>query len=441
MMFPQKNLIPLLLILTLGLAGQQEVPEKPSFAWKTPPKKLFLDNGLSYIYQKDDSSAITVVHILIKGGKRDEPEGKEGLAYLTTRLAVVIPDERKVQQLMDQATQLTMDCKSDYSFINISCLSENLDDSLETMSKIMQDPLFSGLRIDSIKKQMDRQRESAKDDSIQMAHDACFDIFFKNTSYGGSVFGTEDSVKAIKKQDIEDFYKSHFVAENMVVVITTDLKEEDVSGLMDKYFNKFPKGTSMESAPVVFQPPEKKVHSLDRDTEQTLACYAFPLPKMNERNLVLAYMLENLLGKGFNSRLWPLRQKEKLAYVVDSRANQLREGGFLEAYLETDNTKKDLAMGALGIVLQKLYEDGVSEEEFQITQTNSKANFLRNNETKNIRSSTIAYHEALGVGYDFVNAYFAEIDKTTLEEFNAYIKEVLNPDKGIGLTVGPQAQE
>ncbi len=439
-MSSRKILIPLLLISALALIATQEDSKTPTSAWKIPPKQLSLKNGLTYIYQKDVSSAVTVVQVLIRAGKRDEPKGKEGLAYLTTRLAIAIPDQRKVQDLMDQATRLTMDSKSDYSFINISCLSENLDDSLETMTKIMRDPLFSGLKIDGIKKQMNRRRESAEDDSIQVAHDACFEIFFKDTPYGSSMFGTEESVKAIKKKDIGNFYESHFVARNMVVVCTSNLEEEEISKLVEKYFKKFPAGTLSEPEPLTINPPAEKSHSLERDTEQTLASYVFPLPRINARNLIFAYMLENLLGKGFNSRLWPLRQKEKLAYLVNSRANQLKEGGFIEAYLETENSKKESAMDALNKVLLDLYEEGVSEKELQVTKTNSKANFLRNNETKNVRSITIAYFEALGVGYDFINRYFSEIDATSLEEFNAYIKEVLNPEKGISITVGPKGQ-
>ncbi len=440
MMSSGKILVPLILIFALVLTGSQEDGENPTSAWKIPPKTLSLENGLTYIYQRDVSSGVTVVHVLIKGGKRDEPKGKEGLAYLTTRLAVAIPDQRKVQDLMDQATQLTMDCKSDYSFINISCLSENLDDSLETTTKIMLDPLFSGLKIDGVKKQMNYRRESAEDDSIQMAHDAYFDIFFRDTPYSGSIFGTEDSIKAIKKKDVENFYKSHFVAKNMIVVVSSDLEEEEISKLVDKYFKKFPQGTLNEPAPITISPPGEKSHTLERDTEQTLASYAFPLPRIGNRHLILAYMLENLIGKGFNSRLWPLRQKAKLAYLVDSRATQLREGGFIEAYLETENSKKFLALDAINKVLSDLYAEGIAEEELQVTKTNSKANFLRNNETKNIRSITIAYYAALGLGHDFINSYFSEIDATTLEEFNAYIKEVLLPEKGVSITVGPKAQ-
>lgn len=439
-MASRKILIPIILVLSLVLTGTQEEKKDPTSAWKIPPKKLSLENGLNYIYQKDISSGVTVVHVLIKGGKRDEPKGKEGLAYLTTRLAIAIPDEGKVQDLMDQATQLTMDCNSDYSFINISCLSENLDDSLETTTKIMSDPLFSGLKIDGIKKQMNHRRDTAEDDSIQMAHDACFGIFFKDTPYGSSMFGTEDSLKAIKKKDIENFYKSHFVPKNMVVAISSDLEEEEISTLVEKYFKKFPQGMPSDPALFTVTPPAEKTHALERDTEQTFAGYSFPLPRISVRNLILGYMLENLIGKGFHSRLWPLRQKEKLAYLVNSRTSQLREGGFIEAYLETENSKRDVALDALDKAMLKLYEEGVSEEELRVTKINSKANFLRSNETKNIRTITIAYFEALGMGYDFINRYFSEIDATTLEEFNAYIKDVLDPDKGIRITVGPNAQ-
>ncbi len=439
-MASRKIFIPLIFVLASALIGNQEENKSSAHTWKIPPKKLSLQNGLSYIYQKDVSSGVTAVQVLIRGGKRDEPKGKEGLAYLTTRLAITIPDQRKVQDLMDQATRLTMDCKSDFTFINISCLSENLDNSLETTTKIMQDPLFSGLKIDAVKKQMNRGRDSAEDDSIQMAHDACFSIFFKDTSYGSSMFGTEDSLDAIKKKDIKDFYKSHFIAENMVVVVTSDLEENEIAELMNKYFKKFPKGTPSTPPPLTINPPSERSHSLERDTEQTFAGYAFPLPRINARNLILGNMLENLIGKGFNSRLWPLRQKEKLAYLVNSQANQLKEGGFIEAYLETENSKKDVAIGALDKAMLRLYEEGVSEEELQVTKTNSKANFLRNNETKNIRSITIAYFEALGLGFDFINSYFSEIDATSPEEFNAYIKEVLDPEKGIHITVGPKTQ-
>lgn len=412
--------------------------QEKSVIWKTDPKITSLENGITLITERDLSSRRTVVHVLIKGGKRAEPLGKEGLVYLTTRLAINIPDQGKIQDLMDQATRLNMDCEPDHSVINISCLTENLEDSLETTTDIMLDPLFSGLRINAIKRQMNRRREASEDDSIVVAYNSLFDIFFTGTTYGGSIYGSEESLKAIEKKDIENFYKSHFVGGNMIVAVSSDLEGRAITELIIKFFSKFPSGRQPETEPMTLGSPQEKNKSIDRDTEQTYVSMAFPLDRISPRNLVLATLLENLLGKGFNSLLWPLRTKQKLAYVVNSRAVQMREGGVIEAYLETENAKKDTAFEELEKVIRALYEKGLNQEDLEATKIHTQAFFLRNNETRGVRLSSMAYFEAMDLGYDFINRYFDEINATTLEEMNTFIKAVLDPEKAIRVVVGPE---
>ena len=62
---------------------------------------------------------------------------------------------------------------------------------------------------------------------------------------------------------------------------------------------------------------------------------------------------------------------------------------------------------------------------------------LRDNETKDTKAYNLAIMEALGLGYDFLNRILDGIDATTLEEFNSFIREVLNPEKSVKITVGP----
>lgn len=406
--------------------------------WENPPRKKTLSNGLTLLlYQKDKSSDVTVIQIFIKGGKRAEPEGKQGLAYLTTRLTLEIPDQRKIQDIMNQATRITMSSRGDYSIINIACLSENLKDALKLESGILLKPLFSGLRIDRVKKQMEHQRETQEDDPVNAAHNYLLENMFKNTGYAGSIYGSKESLKAIKKKDIKNFYDKYFRAGNMIVAVSTDLEEEFVFEMIKRYFEKIPPGEAPESGALSIPPLGKKNHFIEKETKQSLVSVAFPLPKITPRNYILAYMLENLLGKEVNSKLWPLRSKEKLAYNVNSIATQLKEGGILEAYLETDNTKKEIALDALKKVLKDLYDKGITEEELLVTKIYSKTFFMRNNETKETRTYSLGTFEILGLGYEFLNKIFQEIDATTLEEINSYIKNILDPEKGIEIVVGP----
>ena len=405
---------------------------------QTPINKKKLENGLTLIYQKDASSAVTVVQVLIRGGQQADPYNKQGLAYLTTRLVLEIPDEKKAQNMMSQASRIYMTCYGDYSIINITSLSENLDETLDITSHIILNPLYSGLRIDLIKKQMEYRKKAQEDDAILVGHYAVLKKFFAGLGYGGSVFGSEKSLKAIKKKDIKGFYDSHFNAGNIIMASISDLEEEALCEIIEKHFTQLPSGEAVEAKPIAGSVPEERDISIEKDTQQYFISISFLLPEVTAQNYTLAYLTEHLLGKGLNSRLWHLRSEEKLAYNVNARATQMRQAGILEAYLETDKEKKETALESLRSVLRTLYDDGITDEELEVTKTFSKASFLRDNETKTTRASNLASFEALGLGSEFLDRFSEQMDAISLEEINNYIKHILDPAKGVEVVVGPK---
>ena len=413
----------------------------PSAQEKSSPQKITLENGLTIITQKDGSSAVTVLEILIRGGQKTDPVGKEGLAYLTTRLSLEIPDMSKVQELMEKSSRYLMTAKGDYSVIHIECLSEFLEDTLDVFVRILKDPLFSGMRIDRAKDTMNNQRKIESDDNLNIGHLAHLRTFLGHLGYGGTIYGTEESLKKIKSRDIEGFYERGFTPSNMTLLAVSDLEGDRLTGILKKFFGTFPVGKSADvrerpfPGPPAGAPPETV---LEKDTKQALVSLGFALPKVSARNYALSTLLENLLGKGPGSLLWPLRTELKLAYNVNAQATVLKEGGFLEAYLETDKAKTESARDALKKTLAALYEKGVSAEVLRETMIFVRANFMRTNETKDRRVSTLCGFEALGLGYDYFGSFFNELAAVTPDEFNAYLKEVLDPGKSALVIVGPK---
>jgi predicted Zn-dependent peptidase len=210
--------------------------------------------------------------------------------------------------------------------------------------------------------------------------------------------------------------------------------------IIKKYFSKLPSGTPSESVFPAASLPEEKQMLIEKDTKQYFISAAYPLPKLTPKNFTFNHLVENLLGKGVNSRLWALRAKEELAYNVNSRATQMRGGGILEAFLETDKEKMDIAISSLRKVLDSLFESGISEEELDTTKINFKGYFLRGNETKETRARNLAYFEALGLGYQFYHDFFKEINSVTLEEINTHIKDIMNPEKRVEVMIGPKEE-
>jgi len=421
--------------LFLGVKPAASGQEKAAFQKRT------LDNGLVVVSQKDGASAVTTLEIMVRGGQKADPAGKEGLAYLTTRLTLEIPDQSKVQELLEKSSRYMMGARGDYSLIHIECLSEFLEPTLDVFLRILKDPLFSGVRIDRAKDYMNEQRKIESDDNVNVGHLANLRTFLEPYGYGRTIYGTEESLAKIKARDIEAFYKDGFRPANMAVLVISDLENDRLTDILQKSFGSFPAGkagSGPASNASAATPEQPQVTYVEKDTKQTLVSMGFVLPKTTARTYALSMLLEGLLGKGPGSALWPLRTDLKLAYNVNAQSTIFREGGILEAFLETDKSKTEAAQEALKAALTELQAKGISEETLKDTRTFVHSNFLRTNETKDRRVATLCGFEALGLGYEFFRNFFAELDALSLEEFNGFLKDVLDPAKAALVIVGPK---
>ncbi len=401
-------------------------------------QKEILKNGLTIILECDTSSATTFLEFLIRGGQRAEPPEKQGLSFLTTRLAVDMPDTTKIQELMRLSSRFSVGSRGDYSLINIECLTSNFEPTLKILAKVIADPIFSGLRVEQIKKYMSHQSEVEKDDSLIVGHLASLAAFFGTPGYGGSIYGREESLRSLKPKDASEFYKRWFVAPNIILSISSDLEREQLLSLLNKYLSRFPSAEAPLPLPAgVKRVPEERKIFVDRETKQTLVSLAFPLSGVSSRGYALNELVKTFLGEGAGSRLWPLRSEKKLAYNVGCRLTQMLEGGLLEAYLETDKAKTTEALKALEELLRQVWESGLSEEEFEASVAVAKANFLRDGELKMIKAARLASFETLGLGFDYFDKFLVELKSLSQAEMAAYLKECLNPDKALVVVVGP----
>ncbi len=406
--------------------------------WTSPIIHIDLENGLKVLFEKDNSSEITVLRFYIKGGKLGESKSKQGLSYITTRLVLEIPDRQKARDFMLQATQFTMFCENDYSAVVMTCLSENLKDSLALISDIMLNPLFSSIRIKRIKENMLNRDKIEQDISRNMAFQTVKDSLFKETGYDGSVYGNEDTLKQINRKDITGFYEQYFTSNNIFITVSSDLDKEVITEYLNQCFSSLTTGPSFLHKEITLPLIEKKTLQIKRETQQTFISLGHRLPQINLRNYVRALMIENLVGKGIGSRLWPLREEKKLAYNVSAEVSYYRNGGILEALLETENVKKETSLKAIRHILDSLYLDGIDSQELEMTKEYTKASFLRSNETKRVRTATLAFFEIMDLGLDSFKNIFSEIDSISLEEMNSYIHEILDPAHRIEVMIGPE---
>jgi zinc protease len=424
-------------ILAVSVAAAPGHPGAGPEVWQRPPAKSTLENGIPLIYHQDRVSPMTVVGLFVPGGRGAVPEGLDGLATIATRLTLEIPDQDKAQDLMAQATRMSYACEEDCSIVFIECLSENLEAALRVAGKIVQAPLFSGLRIGRSKELMELLEKAQEDDAVVSASAAALRSFFGGRGYGSSDYGSAASRKAIGRKDVAEFYRGHFTAGGVFFAVVSDLDQAIVRALLEKNFSRFPDGGPSEvPSPLPSIAEGARVH-LTKETKQTYVGRAYALPAPSADGHAKGCLLEVLIGQGPGSRLWGLRMDERLAYHVGSHVTWTRSAGILEAFLETENAKADRAAQSLDRALGTLWQDGVSEAELEATKAMTEAEFLRSIETKPERVRRLGRFEVLGLGFGQVVGFTDSIEAVDREAFNAYIKTVLDPGKALPVTVGP----
>ncbi|MBN2198498.1 MAG: insulinase family protein [Candidatus Aminicenantes bacterium] len=412
-----------------GASGKRPSP------WPHPIRRLQLDNGIILLHQKDGSSALTSLVILVNGGRRSEPEGMAGIAYLTSRLMLEMPDGRSARSLMLQASPLSLSCWGDFFIIEVESLSGNFEDTLRILSRPLQDPLFSDIRIESLKKHMSHLRRREMDDPASLAHLLCLRSFFGSEGYGASPYGENDSVRELRSRDLSRFYESVFRTENILLAVVSDREAEDISSVLKKHLASVRPGGPAELRPVAVSDLRETDLLEEKETLQSFLGASFLLPALSPRIFALAALAESLLGNGAASRLWSLRQENRLAYNVTCNFLPLREAGVLEASLETENEKLSETRTAFLDVLKDLSAGGVESAELEAASKIALTEMLRRNEPKNARAWNMAAYEALGLGHDFLERIPALLSSITVEEMNAFLAEWLDPGRAVTVTI------
>lgn len=396
-------------------------------------------DGISFLYQPDTSSEITVLRFMINGGKKAVSPGQRGLAFMTTRLCTEAPSNNDIRELMNLGSTFQVLAEGDFTAITLQCLSENLDPSLKLLARIIEKPLFSQLRIGHVKEIIESRQDSEDDNTVQMVLRESFNALFGGTGYGGSPMGTEETLKSIKKKDIDSYYNRFFNLSNMVITVSSDLPVEELGKIIKNRLAKLPRGEKRETLTPVESPKiTKKELVVEKDTKQAMVALTFPLPGLTPKNFACAYLLQNHLGEGIGSLIWPLRAEKHLAYHVEAKLTPMKDAGILTIFLKTDNSKKELACRELNTIVTKLFQGGISARDLETAKLRSRTHFLKINETKENRTYYLGFFELLGPGYKLVEDFDREIGQVTVEEINAYIKEVLPPGRGVKILIGPK---
>ena len=251
--------------------------------------------------------------------------------------------------------------------------------------------------------------------------------------YGiGGVIGHSSDLKRLTREDADYFYDKYYVGSNMTVALVGDVKFDQVKKLADTYFSGVRKGEDPPPLRTVEPRHEYEVRVIREDDASPVVIIGYHIPSRSDKTWFANELLGDVIGMGRSSRLYKrLVKEDKIA------AQTFAGSGFLgnkypsllivQALVSKDSTPEAVE-AAIYEELERLAEEGPTQEELARVKTMNKAQFIRGLRSNSGLAGQLAeFEEKLGDWRKLFD-YVDEIEAVTAEDVKAAAKEALRAD-------------
>lgn len=405
-------------------------------------QRTVLSNGLVLLVSQEHSLPLVTVQLLIDAGSRRDPEGQEGLAYLTAGgilLGTSGHTAPAINEEMDfMGASLASSATRDYTTLSLRVLRKDLEKGFALFMEALTQATFPGEEIPREVKKALAAIQSAEEQPMAVAEKAFRRTLFLNNPYGHPVEGTKESLPQLTREAMVGFYKTYYHPNNAILTVVGDVSAEDVKNKLIPDLTKWSMGEIFkERFPITFArgPCTEKI---DRDIAQANIIIGNEgVKRENPDYYALTVMNYILGGGGFGSRLLEeIRVKRGLAYSVASFFDPGKYPGSFQIVLQTKNSSAREAISLSLEQMERIRRELVSEKELEVAKKYLIGSFPLRLDSQEKLANFLTQVEYYGLGLDYPEKYSSLIRSVTRAEVLQVAKTYLHPENHILVVVG-----
>lgn len=211
--------------------------------------------------------------------------------------------------------------------------------------------------------------------------EALLDEAFKVHPYQRPVIGYEQDIRNLTREDVQQFFTTHYVPRNLTMAVVGDVNPQQVKQLAQVYFGRFP----AQPAPPALKIEEPR-QTQTREVALQLPAQpwyleAYHRPGINHPDHVVYEIIGRLLSDGRTSRLYKsLVEQQQLALTAQGFSGfpgDKYPNLILFYALTAPNHTLEQVQGALRQEISKLQTTLVSAPELERVKTQARAGLLR----------------------------------------------------------------
>lgn len=392
-----------------------------------------LANGLKVIVHEDPSVQIAVLNILYDVGSRDEDPSKTGFAHLFEHLmfggSKNIPSYDEPLQLVggENNAFTSTDITNYYLTVPAANIETGFWLESDRMMSLSFDPTV-----------LEVQRKVVIEEFKQRYLNQPYgDVWLKlrplaytTHPYKWATIGKEIShIENATLDDVRDFFFSHYLPNNAVLVVAGNVKVDHVKKLAEKYFAPIPAGKKpIRKLPQEPLQQKKRILSVEAKVPANALYKTWHMSGRFNNDYYASDFISDMLSRGQSSRLYQhlVKEKEIFTSISSFVMGTVDPGLMVVSGRVKEGISLQDAEGELEHVLED-FKNTVSEQELEKVKNQAAATLAFGEVEVLNRAMNLAFASLSGDA-GLANRESAIIESIMLEDVQKIAREIIRED-------------
>jgi zinc protease len=397
----------------------------------TTIERVVSPGGIEAWLVREPAVPLIAVDFAFVGGAVQDAPGKAGTASLVAALldegAGAFDSEAFHERLERKAIELGFQAERDVLTGALRTLSANRDEAFDDLRLSLTAPRFDAEEVEIIRAQILSTLRRATTSPTDIASVRWWQTAFAGHPYGHPVAGTLESVPLITVDDLKAYVRRVLARANLKVAVVGDIDAETLKPILDRVFGALPKEPQLDPvADVAPQGLGRRV-VVKLDVPQAVVMFGGPGITRNDPDFMAAYIVNQILGGGFSSRLYQeVREKRGLAYSVYDNLVWLKHTALFLGATATRAERTGDTVDLIEKEIRRLAENGPTADELAKAKAYLKGSFVLNLDTSSKIASLLVQLQRDGLGIDYFQQRSQMIDAVTLDDARRVAKRLLD---------------
>ncbi|KAM0720595.1 hypothetical protein Q7P37_004731 [Cladosporium fusiforme] len=219
---------------------------------KATTQSTTLSNGFTIATEHSPYAQTSTVGVWIDAGSRAETDKTNGTAHFLEHLAFKGTQKRSQSQLEleieNMGGHLNAYTSRENTVYYAKAFNSDVPATVDILSDILQNSKLEPSAIERERDVILREQEEVDKQIEEVVFDHLHATAFQGQPLGRTILGPQENIRSIQRTDLENYIKTNYTADRMVLVGSGGVPHEQLVDLAEKHFAQLPHASANSQA-------------------------------------------------------------------------------------------------------------------------------------------------------------------------------------------------